>query len=83
MSGKSKSGKPIRVGIAGLGTVGAGVIKILTAQAELLSTRAGCPIVIGGVSARSKDQDRGVDLSPYQWFDDCLDMANADDIDVV
>lgn len=83
MSGKSKSGKPIRVGIAGLGTVGAGVIKILTAQADLLSARAGCPIVIGGVSARSKDQDRGVDLSAYPWFDDCLDMAASDDIDLV
>ena len=50
---------PFRIGIAGLGTVGTGVIKILTQNAELVSQRAGVDIEIAAVSARNKNQDRG------------------------
>ena len=83
MSKVSASDKPLRVGIAGLGTVGAGVLKILAGQADLLSARAGRSIEVAGVSARTKDQDRGIDLSGYRWFDDCMDMASSPDIDLV
>lgn len=73
---------PLRLGIAGLGTVGAGVVRIVQKHAALLETRAGRPIEITAVCARSKDKDRGVDLSGYAWEDDPIALAKRDDIDV-
>ena len=73
---------PIKLGIAGLGTVGAGVVKIIRQKAALLEARAGRPIEITAVSARSRDKDRGVPLSGYEWEDDPVKLASRDDIDV-
>ncbi|MEO1639921.1 MAG: homoserine dehydrogenase [Pseudomonadota bacterium] len=73
---------PLRLGIAGLGTVGVGVVRIVQKHAELLAARAGRPIEITAVSARSREKDRGVDLSAYAWEDDPVDLAKRDDIDV-
>lgn len=72
----------LRLGIAGLGTVGVGVIRIVEKQAALLAQRTGKSIVISAVSARSKDKDRGVDLSGYAWEDDPVSLATRDDVDV-
>jgi homoserine dehydrogenase len=73
---------PIRLGIAGLGTVGVGVVKIVQRQAALLTARCGRPIEIVAVSARSKDKDRGVNLTRYTWEDDPVALARRPDIDV-
>ena len=73
---------PLRLGIAGLGTVGVGVVKIVERQAELLARRCGRPIKITAVSARAKGKDRGVDLSPYAWEDDPVALARRPDVDV-
>ena len=73
---------PIRLGIAGLGTVGVGVVKIIQRQATLLASRCGRPIEIVAVSARSKDKDRGVNLTRYAWEDDPVALARRPDIDV-
>ncbi len=74
--------KPLRLGIAGLGTVGAGVVKIVRQKANLLAARTGRPVVITAVSARSRDKDRGVNLSAYAWEDDPVALAQRDDVDV-
>ncbi len=74
--------KPLRLGIAGLGTVGVGVVKIVRQHAELIATRGGRPIEIAAVSARSRDKDRGVDMSAYGWEDDPVAMAQRADVDV-
>ncbi|UZD91558.1 homoserine dehydrogenase [Cognatishimia activa] len=73
---------PLRLGIAGLGTVGVGVVKIIRQKANLLAARTGRPVVITAVSARSRDKDRGVNLSDYAWEDDPVALATRDDIDV-
>ncbi len=73
----------LRLGIAGLGTVGAGVVKIVQAHADMLALRAGRDIEITCVSAQSRNKERGVDLSGYGWVDDALDMARRDDVDCV
>jgi homoserine dehydrogenase len=57
------SGDPLKVAIAGLGTVGAGVVDILQKQAGLLAARAGRPIELVAVSARRRDANRPVDVS--------------------
>jgi homoserine dehydrogenase len=74
---------PLRIGIAGLGNVGAGVVKILTANAELVAKRAGRPIVVTAVSARDRSRDRGVSLDGIAWVDDAAELATRDDVDVV
>lgn len=73
---------PLRLGIAGLGTVGIGVVKIIRQHASLLATRTGKPIQITAVSARSRDKDRGVSLKDYAWEDDPVALATRDDVDV-
>lgn len=73
---------PLRLGIAGLGTVGVGVVKIVRQKANLLAARTGRPVVITAVSARSRDKDRGVNLSDYAWEDDPVALAQRDDVDV-
>ena len=74
--------QPLRLGIAGLGTVGAGVVQIIRRQAALLESRTGRPITISAVCARSRDKDRGVNLSSYAWEDDPVALAKRDDVDV-
>jgi len=71
------------LGIAGLGTVGVGVVKILTGHADLIAARAGCPVRIKAVSARDRSRDRGVDLSPYDWYDNAADMVEDDEINLI
>ncbi|GAA4046222.1 homoserine dehydrogenase [Parerythrobacter jejuensis] len=75
--------KPLRLAIAGLGTVGAGVIRLLEENRALVEARAGRPITIAAVSARDRTKDRGVDLSGFAWCDDMAEMAKRDDVDVV
>lgn len=74
--------QPLRLGIAGLGTVGTGVVKILRQKSVLLAERAGRTIEISAVSARTRDKDRGVSLSAYAWEDDPVALATRDDVDV-
>jgi homoserine dehydrogenase len=76
-------GAPVRVGIAGLGTVGVGTVSLLQADPVRLAERAGRPIVVTRVSARDRGRERGIDLSGYAWCDDPMDLCRADDVDVV
>ncbi|MCA8868726.1 MAG: homoserine dehydrogenase [Rhodobacteraceae bacterium] len=73
---------PLRLGLAGLGTVGAGVVKIVQSHADLLMARAGRGIEITAVSAKDRSKDRGIDLGAYHWEDDPVKLAQRDDIDV-
>ncbi len=72
----------LRLGIAGLGTVGVGVVKILRRHADLLRARTGRPIEVVAVSARDAGKDRGIDLSGLSWETDPVALAQRDDIDV-
>ena len=72
----------LRVGIAGLGTVGASVARVLGEKAAELTRQCGRPIAVTAVSARNRTRDRGVDLSAATWFDDPIELARHDGIDV-
>ena len=74
---------PLRIGIAGLGTVGAGVVKLLAEHGRLLALRGGRPLKIVAVSARRKAKKRDIDLSNVRWESDPMALATAPDIDVV
>jgi homoserine dehydrogenase len=73
----------LRAGIAGLGTVGAGVAKVLRGKSHALTQRAGRDIVITAASARDARKDRGVDLGGVPFEKDALALAARDDVDVV
>jgi len=73
----------LRVGVAGLGTVGAGTVKLLQTHRDLLAERCGRSIEVVAVSARDRKRDRGVALDGLRWFDDALALAREPDIDVV
>ena len=75
--------EPLRIALAGLGTVGTGVIRLIETNRDMIAARAGRAIAITAVSARERDKDRGVDLSPYAWVDDMQAMAERADVDVV
>ncbi|MCC2977873.1 homoserine dehydrogenase [Sphingomonas sp. PL-96] len=75
--------EPLRVAIAGLGTVGAGVIRLIDTNRALITRRAGRPIEIVAVSARDRTKDRGVDLSRFDWVDDTASLAADPRADVV
>jgi homoserine dehydrogenase len=75
--------KTLKVGIAGLGTVGGGVLQVLQRQAELLQQRSGRRIVVAAVSARHRGLDRGADLSGVRWYEDAARLADDPELDVV
>jgi homoserine dehydrogenase len=73
---------PLRLGIAGLGTVGAGVLRIVRSHARLLARRAGRPVQVTAISARDRGRDRGVPLDGYAWEGDPVALAVRPDVDV-
>jgi homoserine dehydrogenase len=74
---------PLRIALAGLGTVGAGVVRVVAAQADLLAARCGRTVEVVAVSARNRAADRGVDISGFAWYDYPVAMAREADADVV
>jgi homoserine dehydrogenase len=74
---------PLKIAVAGLGTVGAGTLQLLQHQAELLAARAGRRIIVAAVSARDRRRDRGVELTAARWYEDAAAMAADPEIDVV
>ncbi|MEP9358559.1 homoserine dehydrogenase [Sphingomonas sp. KR3-1] len=75
--------EPLRIALAGLGTVGAGVIRLIDANGELIARRAGRPIEVVAVSARDRAKDRGVDITRFDWVDDTAALAHHPRADVV
>jgi homoserine dehydrogenase len=75
--------KPLRVGVAGLGVVGAEVVRLLAAQGDLIATRCGRRIEVVAVSARERARDRGLCLKGIPWVDDATRLAADSGIDVV
>ncbi len=75
--------RPLSVGLAGLGTVGGGVLKLLRANADIVAARAGRPIAVTAVSARDRTRDRGFSTAGLRWYDDPVALAADPGVDVV
>ena len=73
----------LRIGVAGLGTVGAGTLALLRDNADILRSRCGKTLSVVAVSARDRAKDRGVDLSNLKWYDDPRALAEDTNVDVV
>ena len=73
---------PLKVGLAGLGTVGASVVRLIAEQRAALTLRCGRPIEIVAVTARSRGKDRGIDVKSLRWVADPVGLATDPGIDV-
>ena len=74
---------PLKIAVAGLGTVGTGILKLLAKHGDLLERRCGRRIVVTAVSARQQNKDRGVSLDGIAFFQDAVKMASEADADVI
>ncbi|MET4806206.1 homoserine dehydrogenase [Limibacillus sp. MBR-115] len=74
---------PLRLGLAGLGTVGIGTLELLETQRNLIEIRCGKFLEVTAVSARDRGKDRGFDISKLQWHDDPVALATSDEVDIV
>lgn len=72
----------LRIGIAGLGTVGASVVRCMTDKEAELTRQCGRTMALTAVSARDRTRDRGIELGNAQWFDDPVELARSAEIDV-
>jgi homoserine dehydrogenase len=73
---------PLKVGLAGLGTVGAAVMHLIDREQAALSARCGRPIEVVAVTARSRAKKRAMDLKRLKWVRDPVALATDPDIDV-
>ncbi|HEX2581957.1 MAG TPA: homoserine dehydrogenase [Dongiaceae bacterium] len=75
--------QPLRVGLAGLGTVGAGTASLLASNGEIVAQHAGRPVEVIAVAARDRGKERGYDVSALRWLDDARLLARDPEVDVV
>lgn len=80
--GEAATLAPLRIGVAGLGNVGATLVKILQTDGVELNKKLGRQVVVTAVAARSSSRDRGIDISGLEWFDDPVALAKSDSIDL-
>ena len=76
----TRSGSTTRLGLAGLGTVGVGLLQLLRDRPDFAPSGAAVQVV--GVSAQSRSRPRAVDIAAYRWFDDPVALAASPEIDV-
>lgn len=69
-----------RIGVAGLGTVGTGLLTFLSDRPDFAP--AGGQVRVTGVSARSRTRPRPFDISNLPWFDDPVALAQSDEVDL-
>ncbi|EFL90555.1 homoserine dehydrogenase [Ahrensia sp. R2A130] len=74
--------EPLRLGVAGLGTVGSALIQLVHNKQNMLADRCGRTIRVTGMNARTAGRDRGFSTDGMKWFDNPADLAVSDDIDV-
>ena len=72
----------LKIGVAGLGTVGASLVRILQTRADALAVACGRPIAVTAVSARDASKDRGIQMDGIAWYADPVEMAKEADIEV-
>src|SRR5262249_46978077 len=75
--------QPLKVGLAGLGTVGAAVVRLIDEERSALAARCGRAVEVVAVSARSRKKSRGIDVSKFRWVNDSIALATDREMDVL
>ena len=71
-------GNPLRIAVAGLGTVGTGVVRVLCERADDLARRTGRDFVLAAVSARDPRKRRPPFIASLSWIDDPLALVRSE-----
>lgn len=79
---KARNERPLRIGVAGLGTVGQGVLRVLARNASLIQARCGRKLVVTHASIRDRNKRRDCDLNGVALLDSPLELVESE-IDVV
>jgi homoserine dehydrogenase len=74
---------PVRVGLLGCGVVGAGLLRLLAARARAIEEAVGAPIRVTRMAVRDAARRRDVELNGIRVGTDPLEVANADDVDLL
>jgi homoserine dehydrogenase len=74
--------EPLRLGIAGLGTVGASVVRLLQRHGPSFASQVGRSVQVVAVSARERERERGFEFDSIAWHDDPVGLARSNSIDV-
>ncbi|MFD0987302.1 homoserine dehydrogenase [Methyloligella solikamskensis] len=72
----------LKLGLAGLGTVGAGVLRLIDAHGGEIAGRAGRRVEVVAVSARDRSKKRDAVIENYRWVDDPIALAQDPEIEV-
>ncbi|MCX2722973.1 homoserine dehydrogenase [Roseibium salinum] len=72
----------LKVGVAGLGTVGASVVQLLAKHGGQIARKSGRAVTVTAVCARDRNKDRGFDVSSLEWFSDPVEMAEKAEVDI-
>jgi homoserine dehydrogenase len=75
--------RPLSVAVAGLGTVGGGVLRLLRDNADIVAARAGRPIAVTAVSARDRYKERDVPIGGLRWYEDPVALAADPSVDAI
>ena len=75
--------KTFKVGVAGLGSVGAATVKLLQEESDLISLRTGFSIDVSLVSARNKNKKRDFSYNEIKWVNDPIQIAKDPELDLV
>jgi homoserine dehydrogenase len=67
--------EPLKLGIAGLGTVGGGLLGLLQVNGPHFANLIGREILVTGISARNRNKERGIAVDGVEWFDDPVALA--------
>ncbi|MCP5367419.1 MAG: homoserine dehydrogenase [Hyphomicrobiales bacterium] len=73
---------PLRIGVAGLGTIGGGTVKLLVQNADLLAARCGRPVTLAAVAEPNRNRNPGVNMDGVTWYEDAMALVDSD-VDVV
>lgn len=74
--------KEIRLGIAGLGNVGASLVRLIDERAECIERELDIRLTIAGVAARDICRERDFDINRFSWYSDAVALAKSPDIDI-
>lgn len=75
--------EPLRIGIAGLGTVGGGVVRLIQQNATLLAQRCGQPVQVVAASAKNLSKARELPLEGIRVVADARTLCTDASVDVV
>lgn len=73
----------VRLGVAGLGTVGANLVKLIQQHSSDIKARTGVDLFVTAVSARDQGRDRGFDMTDIAFETNPVQLANRDDVDII